>query len=330
MSGVQTLKVADDEAELRLDRWFRRRFPDLGHGRLEKLLRTGQVRVDGKRAKANLRLEPGQEIRVPPGADAPRPGGSGKATPPRLTAADTEFVQALVIHMDDEVIALNKPAGLAVQGGSGTFRHLDGMLDALKFEASDRPRLVHRLDRDTSGVLLLARTRKAAARLAETFRGKTARKLYWALVAGAPKPARGQIDVPLAKEGDAFGERVARNDEACQRAVTLYATVDTASHHAAWLVMWPLTGRTHQLRVHAAEGLGMPIVGDSKYGGKAALMTGAVSRKLHLHARSIELPHPSGTGTLKVTAELPDHMRETWELFDFDPKAKVDPFPEEP
>jgi 23S rRNA pseudouridine955/2504/2580 synthase len=330
MTGVQTLKVTDDEAELRLDRWFKRRFPELGHGRLEKLLRTGQVRVDGKRAKANLRLEPGQEIRVPPGADAPRPEGHAKPQKPRLTAADADFVQSLVIHKDADVLALNKPAGLAVQGGTGTFRHLDGMLDALRFEATERPRLVHRLDRDTSGVILLARSSRAAKILSEAFRGKTARKLYWALVAGMPKPMQGKIDLPLAKEPGPLGERMARDDEKGQRAVTLYSTVDNAADRAAWLVMWPLTGRTHQLRVHAVSALGMPIVGDGKYGGQEAFLTGSVSRKLHLHARSIELPHPSGKGTLQVTAELPDHMRETWELFGFDPKAKVDPFPEEP
>lgn len=333
MSGVQTLTVADDEADLRLDRWFKRRFPLLGHGRLEKLLRTGQVRLDGKRVKSNARLEPGQEIRLPPGVDKPPPEGKGplpRPERPRVTAADTDFVQSLVIHRDDDVIALNKPPGLAVQGGTGTHRHLDGMLDALRFDARERPRLVHRLDRDTSGVLLLGRSARAAARLAAAFRGKTARKLYWALVLGAPRPARGQVDVPLAKEGGPGGERVARDDEKGQRAVTLYATVEAAADRAAWLVMWPLTGRTHQLRVHAAEGLKTPIVGDGKYAGQAAFLTGSVSRKLHLHARSIALPHPSGTGTLAVEAALPDHMRETWEFFGFDPKAKIDPFPEEP
>jgi 23S rRNA pseudouridine955/2504/2580 synthase len=328
MSGVQSLTVTSDEADLRLDRWFKRRFPTLGHGRLEKLLRTGQVRVDGKRAKANLRLTEGQVVRVPPGADAPAPEAPAKRAPPRVSAADADFVRSLVIHRDADVIALNKPPGLAVQGGTGTHRHLDGMLDALRFEAPDRPRLVHRLDRDTSGVLLLGRSPKAAAKLAEAFRGKTARKLYWALVAGAPKPPQGKIDMALAKEAGAGGERMARDDEEGQRAITLYATVDNAADRAAWLVMWPLTGRTHQLRVHAAEGLGTPIVGDGKYGGTAAFLTGSVSRKLHLHARSIVIPHPSGKGELSVVAKLPPHMQETWELFGLDPDAKLDPFPE--
>lgn len=328
MSAVQSLTVSADEADLRLDRWFKRRFPALGHGRLEKLLRTGQVRVDGKRAKASLRLAEGQVVRVPPTATLPAASASFvDRGPPPVSAADMAFVRSLVIHRDADVIALNKPPGLAVQGGTGTHRHLDGMLDALRFDAEERPRLVHRLDRDTSGVLLLARNARAAAKLAAAFRGKTARKLYWALVAGMPRPARGKIDLPLAKEAGPAGERMARDDEAGQRAITLYATVDTAADRAAWLVMWPLTGRTHQLRVHAVEGLGLPIVGDGKYGGQAAFLTGSVSRKLHLHARSIALPHPSGQGQLAVTAKLPPHMAETWALFGFDPDKDIDPFP---
>lgn len=329
MSAVQSLTVSADEADLRLDRWFKRRFPALGHGRLEKLLRTGQVRVDGKRAKASLRLAAGQTVRVPPTATSPAPAGEPlDRGPPPVSAADAAFVRALVIYRDADVIALNKPPGLAVQGGTGTHRHLDGMLDALRFEATERPRLVHRLDRDTSGVLLLARSARAAAKLAAAFRGKTARKLYWALVAGTPRPPQGKIDLPLAKEAGPAGERMARDDEAGQRAITLYATVDAAADRAAWLVMWPLTGRTHQLRVHAAEGLGVPIVGDGKYGGPAAFLTGSVSRKLHLHARSIALPHPSGEGELKVTAKLPPHMAETWALFGFEADRDIDPFPD--
>ena len=328
MTAVQSLTVSADEADLRLDRWFKRRFPALGHGRLEKLLRTGQVRVDGKRAKASLRLAPGQVVRVPPPASAPAATGAepGRRAP-LVSAADAAFVRSLVIYRDDDVIALNKPPGLAVQGGTGTHRHLDGMLDALRFEADERPRLVHRLDRDTSGALLLARNARTAAKLAATFRGKAARKLYWALLPGTPRPPQGKIDLPLAKEAGPGGERMARDDETGQRAITLYATVDTAADRAAWLVMWPLTGRTHQLRVHAAEGLGMPIVGDGKYGGQSAFLTGSVSRKLHLHARSIALPHPSGQGELEVKAKLPPHMAETWALFGFDPDKDIDPFP---
>ena len=328
MTQVQSLAVADDEAELRLDRWFRRRFPTLPHGRLEKLLRTGQVRVDGKRAKSNQRLEAGQVVRVPPLDLVEREGPRPKQRE-AVSEADARWIQSLVIHKDADVIALNKPPGIAVQGGTGTTRHLDGLLDALKFGASERPRLVHRLDRDTSGVFLLARNAGAAAKLAEAFRDKTTRKLYWALVVGTPRPARGKIDLALAKEGTERGERVAADPEEGRRAVTLYDTVDVAGDRAAWLVLWPLTGRTHQLRVHLTEALGTPIFGDRKYGGNApSLAATGLGSGLHLHARSIAVPHPGG-GTLRVKAELPKHMQETWAYFGFEAKRDPDPFPKE-
>lgn len=322
---VQILDVKPDEADLRLDRWFKRRFPGLQHGKLEKLLRTGQIRVDGKRAKANLRLAPGQTVRVPPGVEEM---GDGEARPrPPVREADARFVQSLVIHKDEDVIAINKPPGLAVQGGTGTPRHLDAMLDALRFGAEERPRLVHRLDRDTSGVLLLGRSARAASDLAAAFRDKSARKIYWALVAGAPKPAQGKIDLPLAKVAGPGGERVAE-DEDGKRAITLYTTVERALNRAAWLALMPLTGRTHQLRVHCAHGLGTPIVGDVKYGGEGALLRAeGVAPKLHLHARAITLPHPKG-GMLSVSAPLPPHMIEAWKFFGFDPEAEIDPFPD--
>jgi 23S rRNA pseudouridine955/2504/2580 synthase len=319
----EALTIKDDEADLRLDRWFRRHFPDLQHGRLEKLLRTGQIRVDGKRAKANVRLVPGQTIRIPPGIDQ---GPSERAERPPVRETDARFVQSLVLHRDPDVIAINKPPGLAVQGGTGTTRHLDGMLDALRFEAAERPRLVHRLDRDTSGVMLLARSVRAAAQLSEAFRHKSARKIYWALVAGVPRLARGRIDLALAKEGGPAGERVAADDDG-KRAITLYAIMDKVGDKAAWLALLPLTGRTHQLRVHCAEALGTPIVGDHKYGGDRADLPGQeIGRQMHLHARTLVLPHPSG-GTLAVTAPLPEHMRATWQFFGFDPDSRDDPFP---
>ena len=321
---AEALTIKDDEADLRLDRWFRRHFPGLQHGRLEKLLRTGQVRVDGKRAKANVRLVPGQTIRIPPGIEK---GPTERSERPPVRESDARFVQSLVIHRDDDVIAINKPPGLAVQGGTGTTRHLDGMLDALRFGAEERPRLVHRLDRDTSGVMLLARNARAAAQLSEAFRGKSARKIYWALVAGVPRPAQGKIDLALAKEGGPAGERVAADDEG-KRAITLYSIMDRIGDKAAWLALLPLTGRTHQLRVHCAEAIGTPIVGDHKYGGDRADLPGQeIGRQMHLHARQLVLPHPAG-GTLAVTAPLPQHMRATWKFFGFDPEAKDDPFPE--
>jgi 23S rRNA pseudouridine955/2504/2580 synthase len=315
MTGVRTLTVAADEAALRLDRWFRRHFPELGHGRLEKLLRTGQVRVDGRRAKAGLRLAAGQQVRVPPieGLATAAPGPTQAPARPRDMAA----LRQRILHIDEDVIAIDKPPGLAVQGGTGVARHLDAMLDALRFDAAERPRLVHRLDKDTSGVLLLARNARAAAGLAAAFRGHRVRKTYWAIVVGVPRPRRGRVALPLAKQAAARGERMAPTAAGGKRAVTLYATVDVAARKAAWLALVPLTGRGHQLRVHCAA-LGTPILGDGKYGGAAAFLAAeAIARKLHLHARSIAVPHPRG-GTLRVAAPLPAHMARSWAYFGFD------------
>ncbi|HKO06863.1 MAG TPA: RluA family pseudouridine synthase [Alphaproteobacteria bacterium] len=324
-AAVATLVVTAEEAGLRLDRWFKRHFPGLGHARLERLLRTGQVRIDGKRAKAGARVAAGASVRVPPLGEAPEPRARPRAG---VSANDRQLVQSLVLYRDDELLVLNKPPGLAVQGGTGTARHLDAMLDALRFGAAERPRLVHRLDRDTSGVLLLARSVLAARKLTEAFRRKTTRKLYWALTAGVPKPFRGRIDLPLAKLPGRAGERMAPDEEAGKRAVTYYRVLDHLGRKAAWVALWPLTGRTHQLRVHMAA-LGTPILGDGKYGGKAAFLSGqAISRKLHLHARALTLPHPKTGRPLTVTAPLPDHMRASWRLFGFDPESREDPFVE--
>jgi 23S rRNA pseudouridine955/2504/2580 synthase len=316
VSAVRTLTVAPEDAQLRLDRWFRREFPALGHGRLEKLLRTGQVRVDGRRVKASTRLVPGQAIRVPPldiaGAKpAPR-------LPARISAEDAEALQSAVLYRDGSVIALNKPAGLAVQGGSGQRRHLDAMLDALRFGAAERPRLVHRLDRDTSGVLLLARSAAAARALAAAFRGKEVGKVYWALVSGVPARRRGRIALPLAKRPGPGGEKVAADEDSGKDAVTLYRVVQTQGDKAAWLALMPLTGRTHQLRAHCAL-MGTPILGDGKYGGKAAFPKDMeLPGRLMLLARELGLPHPDDGTTLRVTAPLPPHMAEAWKILGFD------------
>jgi 23S rRNA pseudouridine955/2504/2580 synthase len=315
MSNVQIIAVAAGDADIRLDRWFRRHFPELGHGRLEKLLRTGQVRIDGKRARAGDRVSAGQSVRVPPLGAAlseKRPNGSAAAS---VSEHDAAAIRATVLHRDTEVIAINQPAGLAVQGGTGTTRHLDAMLDALRFEATERPRLVHRLDKDTSGVLLLARTAAAAAKLAAAFRHKSARKTYWAVVAGVPRPQRGRIDLPLAKLPGRAGEKMAPEEDG-DAAVTYYAVIEQAGSKAAFLALMPITGRTHQLRAHCAA-IGTPILGDGKYGGASAHIAGVPGgRALHLHAREILLPHPSG-GTLRIEAPLPPHMHETWQFFGF-------------
>lgn len=333
MDIAKTVEVASEEAGLRLDRWFKRRFPQLAHGRLEKLLRTGQVRVDGGRVKAGFRLDAGQQVRVPPlhSEDASQKQDY-KPAAVKLSRADRDMIQGAVLYNDGTVIALNKPAGLAVQGGSGTVRHIDGMLDALRQEGGERPRLVHRLDRDTSGVLLLANTVNAAAKFGQAFRSRDARKIYWALTAGIPYPKQGRIRAPLAKlngEG-AWEDRervtaVDTDDPRGKPADTLYKVIETVGQIAAWVAFMPLTGRTHQIRAHAAV-LDAPIAGDRKYGGEKALITG-VTAKLHLHARSLEIPHPDG-GIIQVTAPLSDPMLATWKFFGFDPDMPGDPFAE--
>lgn len=325
MSNVQTIAVAEEDAEVRLDRWFRRYFPALPHGRLEKLLRTGQVRVDGHRAKGATRLAAGQKVRVPPLGEAAE--GKPRGEPVRANERDFKQIRAAVIYRDDDVIAINKPPGLAVQGGSGVRKHVDAMLDGLRFDARDRPRLVHRLDKDTSGVLLLGRSAGAAARLAEAFRSRDAKKTYWALVAGVPKPRRGRISIDLDKRGGPGAERMVPADGAGKEAVTYYTVLEAAGRSVSWLALRPLTGRTHQIRVHCVA-LGTPILGDGKYGGAEAFPAGAPDiRTLHLHARALALPHPR-KGRLEIVADLSPAMLKTWRLLGFDPQRSDDPFVE--
>ena len=309
---LETITVTAEDGESRLDRWFRRHYPSLGHGRLEKLLRTGQVRIDGKRAKSGDRVSPGQAIRVPPLVEVP----SAATAPQRTRPQDEAAIRDLIIHRDDHAIVLNKPPGLAVQGGSNTTRHIDGMLEGLRFDYGERPRLVHRLDKDTSGVLLIARTAAAAAFFTRAFRDKTTRKTYWAIVAGRPKLARGKIDLSLAKGVLGGSRERVHADEDGKGAVTYYSVIDSAGDRASWLALLPLTGRTHQLRAHCAA-IGTPILGDGKYGGAAAHALGGVAaHRLHLHARTLEIPHPAGF-TLKVMAPLPPHMKRMWEFLGF-------------
>jgi 23S rRNA pseudouridine955/2504/2580 synthase len=317
----QTVTVANEDGSLRLDRWFKRHYPALAHGRLEKLLRTGQIRVDGKRAKAGDRIMPGQAIRVPL---LNEPDPAAPVTPRRISNADAAMLEAAVLHHDDQVIVIDKPPGLAVQGGTRSERHLDGLLDALRFGYAERPRLVHRLDKDTSGVLVIARTAAAAAFLIRAFRDKTTRKIYWALTVGRPKPTQGRISLALAKQIGPGGEWVRADPDQGKNAVTYYRVIDSASEHASWLALLPITGRTHQLRAHCAA-IGAPILGDPKYGGAAAQLAGVPNaQRLHLHARELAIPHPQG-GILRVVAPLPPHMRQSWEFFGFSGDAK-EPF----
>jgi 23S rRNA pseudouridine955/2504/2580 synthase len=324
MSPVDLITVGPQDGAGRLDRWFKRHYPGLTHGRLEKLLRTGQIRVDGKRAHAGDPVAPGQAIRVPPLPEMPAPPPSPPK--PQARPQDVALLRDAVLYRDDWAIVVNKPAGLAVQGGTNTERHVDALLDGLRFESPERPRLVHRLDKDTSGILLIARNPAAAAFFTRGFRDKTTRKVYWAIAVGLPQLRQGRIDLALAKHAAIRGRERVHADEDGKSAVTYYTVVDHAGTRASWLALLPVTGRTHQLRAHCAE-IGTPILGDGKYGGNAAqLPGGAAAHQLHLHARSLAVPHPRG-GTLSVTAPLPPHMRRMWEFFGFDANVP-DPFAE--
>ena len=326
MSPVQVVTVADDDNGSRLDKWFKRHFPAVSHGRLQKLLRTGQVRLDGRRTKANERLAIGQQVRVPPlrgHETAPAPKAKS-----HIHVAMRQLAQELrgrVLYQDDEILAIDKPSGLAVQGGSKTNLHIDGALDGLKLGAKDRPRLVHRLDRNTSGVLLLGRSRRAAQWLTTAFQRRETRKLYWAIVAGAPPIDAGIIDLALDKNGGRQGEKIVASEDG-RSARTLFRVVDRASRRAAWLAMEPLTGRTHQLRAHAALALKTPIIGDGKYGGSAAFPDGFPEIKtMQLHARAIQLEGLSGRPIL-IECPLPGGMRENFKFLGFQEQEELTGF----
>ena len=353
LSKVQSLLVTEDEDGMRLDRWFKRRLPDLSLAHLNKIVRKGEVRVDGKRVETSSRLIAGNQLRIPPVKVEAIASPAIKR--PLANEADVKAIREMVLFEDKHVMVLNKPFGLAVQGGSGTKHHIDGMLMSLADEKGDRPLLVHRLDRDTSGVLLIAKSRRIAADLGEIFRSRQARKIYWAIVEGVPKPMQGRISLFLAKGAGMGDERSAKKpgerkdpermrvakhgEEDAQHSVTYYTTVDKVAPRLAWLSMKPITGRTHQLRAHA-EAIGHPIIGDPKYGlgdeknprrtDPLRAVPQQVERKLHLLARRLMLPHPKG-GVIDVTAPLPPHMQTTFDLFGFDAKQydPIDQAPEE-
>ena len=321
MPELRTITEEDDG--IRLDRWFRRHYPALTHARLEKLLRKGEVRVDGKRAKSADRVALGQSLRLPPQVIHDKIEERPKPAPVQTSRK----LEDTILYMDKHLFVLNKPSGLSTQGGSGLKEHVDGMLDQLSFEKTTRPKLVHRLDRDTSGVLLVARTGQAAAGLSLALSSRDASKVYWALVKGVPKQKHGVVKAALAKEGvRGKGERMAVSEEDDAKfALTEYAVMAQVGQEFAWVAARPITGRTHQIRVHLAS-LGTPIVGDFKYGGTDAKGKGAIADKLHLHARSIDIARPDG-GRLQVTAPLSPHMVKSWQLLGFDPDDKRDPFP---
>jgi len=319
---VESIKIARTDAGMRLDRWFRMHFPHVSHGYLHKLLRSGQVRLEGKRVAANQRLEAGQSLRVPAIVrTAPTAAGTALTTA-RTSAQDRAFIEGMILFEDSHVLVLNKPFGIAVQGGTGTPRHIDGLLAGMADRFGDRPRLVHRLDRDTSGVLLIAKHRAAAARLGRIFQTRAAAKTYWALVEGVPKPPQGKVEAPLVKAAGPDGDRVRRaqpgEQDRALHATTHYAVIDRVANMAAWVSLKPVTGRQHQLRAHMAL-IGHPIVGDSKYDAQKALFESGSAEKLHLHARRLVIPHPQvDEPRIDVTAPLPEHMLRTWELLGLD------------
>lgn len=342
MSGVQTVTVEAGEGDQRLDRWMKRRFPQVSQGLIEKMCRKGECRVDGGRVKSSTRVEEGQKVRIPPLPDRPAP----PVQKTRISDKDAKMIRDSVIYKDDQIIAINKPSGLPTQGGSGQTKHVDGLTEALQFDLDEKPRLVHRLDKDTSGVLLLARTRPAAKALTAAMRHHETRKIYWALVAGVPTPYLGEIKYGLVKapghgrggEGEkmiAVHPRDIDDTRGAKRAHTMYATLYRVAGRAAWVAMEPITGRTHQLRAHMAE-IGHPIVGDGKYGGSGqenmgdgwgAKVGGIISQKLHLHARMMRFEQPETRKIITVTADLPDHMKQSWDTFGWtEGLAAEDPF----
>jgi 23S rRNA pseudouridine955/2504/2580 synthase len=358
MSGVFIRTVGRDEGGMRLDRWFKLNYPELSFSHLQKILRGGQVRVDGKRVKGDVRIESGQLVRIPPltpksddvvtasskkadavGEYSTAPvkvgrkvaGEAGYSRGGEIRGGDGDYLRSLMLYEDKDVFVFNKPFGLAVQGGSGLTRHIDGMLPALTSQRGDIPRLVHRLDRDTTGVLVVARTRKAAADLGAAFRARATKKIYWALCAGVPRLKQGRISSFLAKGEDENGDqkmKVVKQGGDATHSLTYYAVVDQSAQKLSWLSLRPVTGRTHQLRVHTAE-MGHPIVGDPKYFNVENWeLPGGIQQRLHLHARRIVMPLPSGD-TLDVTAPLPQHMQQTWNLLGLDAK-QYDPIEDAP
>ncbi|SMF69482.1 RluA family pseudouridine synthase [Allosphingosinicella indica] len=314
--AVRQFTVSSEDDGIRLDRWFKRNLADASFNVVSRWARTGQLRVDGKRAAPGDRIEAGQIIRVPP-AEPPAPETRPKKPErKRLSEDEIAFVNEMVIHRDTAAIVVNKPPGLATQGGTKTNVHLDGLLDGLAGEDDARPKLVHRLDKDTSGALLVARTPRAAAAFSKSFSSRTARKVYWALVVGIPDLKDGMIDLPIGKQPGTGGEKMYVDEAEGLPSRTRFRLIERAGNRAAWVELQPFTGRTHQLRVHMAA-IGHPIVGDGKYGGQDAFLTGSISRKLHLHARRLRIDHPDG-GRIDVTAEPPQHFAETLAGLGFD------------
>ncbi len=317
MTAIESRTVESDEEGMRLDRWFKTHFPGLAFGQLQKLVRTGQVRVDGGRAKTSQRLTPGQAVRIPPMAMATVKEAPAKTRPRKISKDDREAIESMILHQDKALMVLNKAPGLAVQGGSGMTRHVDGMLEAFTDRSGNKPRLVHRLDRDTSGVLVIAKTRRAAQELTKSFRARATKKIYWALLKGVPKPRQGKISNYLARLDNEVMRIAKHGEPEAQHALSHYNVIDTSGSALSWVTLKPVTGRTHQLRIQS-QSIGHPIIGDPKYFNVENWeLPGGMQNKLHLLARRIVIPHPAG-GTLDISAPLPPHMQQSWNLLGFD------------
>lgn len=332
MSEIRLIPVKQDDDGQRLDRWLKRVVPDLPYVLAQKLLRKGAIRIDGKRAKPDTRLCAGQEVKIPPFETG---GVRSQRNKVKITQEDIIFMRSLVIYEDADVIALNKPYGLATQGGTNTKRHIDGLLEVFKDKEGVKPRLVHRLDKETSGVLLLAKSAKCAKELGYLFKGRDVKKIYWSIVSPTPDAYEGTIKAPIAKSGGNY-EKMVIDEEDGKFAVTEYAVIENAGRAAAFVAFWPRTGRTHQIRVHAAQAMGSGIIGDGKYTAVKdeesklidADMAGMkLAKRLHLHARRIILPHPMQNGKIiDVTAPLCPDLVKSWKSFGFNHKDKQDPF----
>ena len=293
--------VPDHEEGTRLDRFLRRLFPGLGQGQIERMLRNGLIRLDGAKAKAATRVASGQLLRLPP--VIAKNLAANKPAAPRIVARSSlrQQFDDMFLAEGKGWLALNKPSGLAVQGGTRTHHHIDGMMRAISDDAGSRLRLVHRIDKDTSGVLLLAKTIGAARSLTEAFQKHQLAKTYLSLVMGLP-PESGSIREPILKLGGKAGEKMQVHEDG-QSAQTLYRRLDHAGRKMALMALRPLTGRTHQLRVHMMH-IGHPICGDGKYGGGDAHPGGLIARRLHLHAWQLKL-----TDGRVITAPPSPHLK---------------------